>query len=170
MFYLDPDSRKAFTADARTMYARPDRARRQEANNTSRNCAKTHLHDVAHHKAGDGIDEFIPVRKHDIIEALVKSGGLDGGEEREKFRLLCRMLEAIVHYEYFGVLKRLRHDYYYFGPDVEPHAAMDRDASKAATPISCNRSIACSRMPTSSSCRTMKSPTRTGGAHCCGSR
>jgi hypothetical protein len=81
---------------------------------------------VAHHHAGDGIDEFIPVRKHDIVEALLKSGGLDG-EDCEKFRLLCRMLEAIYHYEYFGVLRRLRHDYYYFGPEVEPHAAMDRD-------------------------------------------
>ncbi len=83
---------------------------------------------LAHHKFGDGIDEFIPVRKHDIIEALVKSGGLDGGEECEKFRLLCRTLEAIYHQEYFAVLKRLRHDYYYFSPDVEPHRAMDRDS------------------------------------------
>ncbi len=83
---------------------------------------------VAHHKAGDGIDEFIPVRKHDIIEALVESGGLGSGEECAKFRLLCRMLEAIYHYEYFALLKRLRHDYYYFGPDAEPHAAMDRDS------------------------------------------
>jgi Protein of unknown function (DUF3754) len=82
---------------------------------------------VVHHRAGDGIDEFIPVRKHDIVEALVKSGGLDG-DEREKFRLLCRMLEAIYHYEYFAVLRHLRHDYYYFGPDVEPHAAMDHDS------------------------------------------
>jgi hypothetical protein len=83
---------------------------------------------LAHHKFGDGIDEFIPVRKHDIIEALVKSGGLAGGEECERFRLLCRTLEAIYHQEYFAVLKRLRHDYYYFGPDVEPHRAMDRDS------------------------------------------
>jgi hypothetical protein len=83
---------------------------------------------VAHHHAGDGIDQFIPVRKHDIVEALLKSGGLDNGGDREKFRLLCRMLEAIYHYEYFAVLRRLRHDYYYFGPDAEPHAAMDRDS------------------------------------------
>lgn len=88
---------------------------------------------VAHHQAGDGIDEFIPVRKHDIVEALVKSGGLGNGEECEKFRLLCRLLEAVFHYEYFAVLRRLRHDYYYFGPDVEPHAVMDRDS------IECDR-------------------------------
>lgn len=81
---------------------------------------------VAHHKAGDGIDEFIPVRKHDIVEALIKSGTLANGES-EKFRRLCRMLEQIFHCEYFALLERLRHDYYYFGPELEPHAAMDRD-------------------------------------------
>lgn len=82
---------------------------------------------IAHHQAGDGIDEFIPVRKDDIIEALIKSGALATDAEREKLRRLCRMLEAIYHYEYFVVLERLRHDYYYFSPDVAPHAAMDRD-------------------------------------------
>lgn len=82
---------------------------------------------VAHHKPGDGIDEFIPVRKHDIIDALVGSGALADDKEREKFRRLCRVLEAIYHYEYFGLLQRLRHDYYYFGPEIEPHAAMDRE-------------------------------------------
>jgi hypothetical protein len=80
---------------------------------------------VAHHQAGDGIDEFIPVRKDDIVEALIKSGALASDAECEKFRLLCQMLEAIYHYEYFVVLERLRHDYYYFGPDVAPHGAMD---------------------------------------------
>jgi len=80
---------------------------------------------VAHRTAADGIDEFIPVSKNDIVEALVKSGALASEEERDKFRRLCRMLAAIYHYEYFALLERLRHDYYYFGPEIEPHAAMD---------------------------------------------
>ncbi|HTV37282.1 MAG TPA: DUF3754 domain-containing protein [Xanthobacteraceae bacterium] len=82
---------------------------------------------VVHHQAGDGIDEFIPVRKDDIIEALIESGALASEAEREEFRFLCRRLEAIYHYEYFGLLERLHRGYYYFGPDVAPHAAMDRE-------------------------------------------
>ena len=81
---------------------------------------------IAHHTAADGIDEFIPVSKSDIIEALMRSGAMADEVERDKFRRLCQMLAAIYHYEYFTQLERLRHDYYYFGPEIKPHAAMDR--------------------------------------------
>ena len=36
------------------------------------------------------------------------------------------MLAAIFHYDYFQTLERLRNDYYYFSPEVAPHAALDR--------------------------------------------
>jgi hypothetical protein len=38
------------------------------------------------------------------------------------------MLAAIYHYDYFKTLERLRNDYYYFSPEVAPHAALDRAA------------------------------------------
>jgi hypothetical protein len=79
----------------------------------------------AAHAAAGGTDKFIPISKGDIIEALVKSGALANDEERDQFRRFCSMLAAIYHYEYFALLERLRHDYYYFGPEIEPHAAMD---------------------------------------------
>jgi hypothetical protein len=82
--------------------------------------------EVAQHTASDGIDRFIPVRKDDIIEALVKEGALANDAERDKFRRLCQVLASILHYEYFALLERLRHHYYYFGPENPPHAAMDR--------------------------------------------
>ena len=82
--------------------------------------------DVAHHTANDGLDQFIPVRKSDILSALVEQGTFESDEDREKFRRLCDMLAAIFHYDYFQTLERLRNDYYYFSPEVAPHAALDR--------------------------------------------
>ena len=71
-------------------------------------------------------DRFIPIRKSDILAALVEQGAFAAAAEREKFRRFCAMLAAIYHYEYFATLERLRDDYYYFNPEIAPHAAMDR--------------------------------------------
>jgi hypothetical protein len=84
--------------------------------------------DVAHRTANDGLDQFIPVRKSDILSALVEQGDCKSDEDRKKFRRLCDMLAAIYHYDYFQTLERLRNDYYYFGPEVAPHAALERAA------------------------------------------
>jgi hypothetical protein len=73
-------------------------------------------------------DQFIPVRKADLLDALIEHGPLGSEEEREKFRQVCRFLAAIYHYEYFDQLERLRHDYFYFNPEVDPHAKFDEDA------------------------------------------
>jgi Protein of unknown function (DUF3754) len=78
------------------------------------------------HAAHDAADQFIPVRKSDILSALCEQGEFASDEEREKFRQLCQMLTSIYHYEYFDLLERLRHDYYYFSPEVAPHVAQDR--------------------------------------------
>jgi hypothetical protein len=82
----------------------------------------------AHRTADGGLDQFIPVRKSDILSALVDQGDCKSDEEREKFRRLCDMLAAIYHYDYFQTLERLRNDYYYFSPEVAPHAALDHAA------------------------------------------
>ena len=67
----------------------------------------------------DARDRFIPVRKTDILLALIDHGRLRDGEA-DKFRLLARLLVAIYHYEYFDRLETLRNDYFYFNPDL-PH-------------------------------------------------
>jgi hypothetical protein len=82
--------------------------------------------DATHRTASDGLDQFIPVRKSDILSALLEQGAFNSDEDRKKFRRLCDMLAAIYHYDYFQTLERLRNDYYYFGPEVAPHAALDR--------------------------------------------
>jgi hypothetical protein len=83
--------------------------------------------DVHHHTANNGLDEFIPIRKSDILSALVEQGAFAGDDERKNFRELCQILASIYHYEYFSLLERLRNDYYYFSPDIAAHAAVDRE-------------------------------------------
>src|SRR5262245_28146097 len=77
-------------------------------------------------------DQFIPVRKDDLLDALIEHGPLGSEAEREKFRQVCRFLAAIYHYEYFEQLERLRHDYYYFNPELEPHERFDDTMLEAA--------------------------------------
>ena len=69
-------------------------------------------------------DRFIPVRKTDILDALIGHGRLRDGEA-ERFRLLARRLGAIYHYEYFDRLETLRNDYFYFNPDLPHDMAVD---------------------------------------------
>jgi hypothetical protein len=85
------------------------------------------LHDGAAARA-DERDNFIPVRKTDILDALVERGAFADGAQREQFRQICRMLAAVYHYEYFDRLEKLRHAYYYFNPELSPHARFSADA------------------------------------------
>ena len=71
-------------------------------------------------------DHFLPVRKGDVLHALMLERSLRDEPEREKFRQLCRLLGAIFHYEYFDCLERLRNDYFYFNPEHDGHARFDR--------------------------------------------
>ena len=69
-------------------------------------------------------ERFIPVRKAELLDALLEHGALASKAERVQFRHICRSLTAIFHYEYFEQLERLRHDYFYFNPEVDPHARL----------------------------------------------
>src|SRR5215510_6140295 len=71
-----------------------------------------------------GRDRFIPVRKADILEALIERGRLRDGDA-EGFRRLTRLLGAIYHHEYFDRLETLRNDYFYFNPDLPHDMAVD---------------------------------------------
>jgi hypothetical protein len=77
-------------------------------------------------------DQFIPVRKADLLDALVEHGPLRSGTERGEFRQICRVLAAIYHYQYFEQLERLRQDYFYFNPEIDPHARFDSAGLAAA--------------------------------------
>jgi hypothetical protein len=77
-------------------------------------------------------DQFIPVRKEDLLSALIKQGDLADPVERELFWRFARTLRTICHYEYSETLDRLRDDYYYFSPEIAGHAAIDRVKSDCA--------------------------------------
>ena len=76
--------------------------------------------------APDDRDRFIPVRKVDILSALVDHGAIAGTDERGKFIEICRMLAAIYHFEYFELLEKLRHAYFYFDPELGQHPDFER--------------------------------------------
>jgi hypothetical protein len=63
-------------------------------------------------------DRVIAVRKSDIIEGLIAEGRLDQTGQAA-LRQLARMLGAILHYQYFEELDRLREAYFPFDPDSD---------------------------------------------------
>jgi hypothetical protein len=70
-------------------------------------------------------DQFIPIRKVDVIEAVVADDVFSDETERERFRQLCRLLGAILHQRFFDRLEKLRDDYFYFSPDVAHRPGVD---------------------------------------------
>jgi hypothetical protein len=72
-------------------------------------------------------ERFIPVRKSDLLDALVDHGGLASKEERDAFRRFWRQLASIYHYSCFDQLEKLRDDYYYFNPELGASAHLDGD-------------------------------------------
>src|SRR5262249_4273992 len=66
--------------------------------------------------------------KADILEALVEHGAFADAVQRGQFQQICKVLAAVYHYEYFDRLEQLRHAYYYFNPELSPHARFSPDA------------------------------------------
>jgi hypothetical protein len=75
--------------------------------------------------APDATDQFIPIRKSDVLHALIEKSPLDAAE-RDKFREFCRMLASVFHYEYYERLERLRESYFYFNPELGAQAHFDK--------------------------------------------
>jgi hypothetical protein len=67
-------------------------------------------------------EKFIPLRKSDIVAALVAHAGLPA-DQAPDFRRFARMLGAIFHVRYFEELDRLREAYFYFDPEVSAPAS-----------------------------------------------
>ena len=80
----------------------------------------------------DERDQFIPVRKSALLDALIGQLSIARGEAREQFGQLCKLLGAIYHYEYFAWLEKLRDDYYFFNPDCDAEARPDSQTLECA--------------------------------------
>jgi hypothetical protein len=72
--------------------------------------------------------QYIPIRKSDILDALIEHGGLTDAADHDKFRRFWRQLGSIYHYMYFDELEKLRDDYYYFNPELEESSHIDAEA------------------------------------------
>ncbi len=72
----------------------------------------------------DKRDQFIPIRKTDIVAKLIEQGAWKDDNEREKFRQFCQLIGCTYHYKFFARLETLRDTYYYFNPELK----LDREA------------------------------------------
>lgn len=63
-------------------------------------------------------ENFIPLRKDELVDALCGDGALSVAE-REPFRACCRLIDAIYRHEYGEGLARLQAEYASFDPDAD---------------------------------------------------
>ena len=63
-------------------------------------------------------NRFIPFRKADIV-AMCCDGSDLKASEAEEFKEFCRILEALVHFEFHGILETLKNCYAPFNPDAD---------------------------------------------------
>ena len=83
-------------------------------------------------RAKEPRDKFIPIRKTDILDALVDRGSFADDAERDRFRQICKLLAAVYHYEYFDRLEKLRNAYFYFNPELDPEKRFSPPALERA--------------------------------------
>ena len=69
-------------------------------------------------------DRFIPFTKSDIIEMCIKEEQLNEAEVKD-FRELCRILEALFHFEFYERLEKLKACYGPFNPDADTRHVFD---------------------------------------------
>ncbi|HEX2215713.1 MAG TPA: DUF3754 domain-containing protein, partial [Xanthobacteraceae bacterium] len=69
-------------------------------------------------------DHFIPVRKSELLRALLADPSL-GGQNRDKLRELERLMGAILHFEYFSRLDALRESYHPVDPELMSGGPVD---------------------------------------------
>ena len=69
-------------------------------------------------------DQAIPIRKAELVRALVEGGTFDS-DAQDRFRRLARMLGLIYHYEFFDRLEFLHDAYHDFDPDRTTAADVD---------------------------------------------
>ena len=70
-------------------------------------------------------DQSIPVRKAELLDALIAHGTFGSAVEKAKFRRLARLLALIYHYEFFDRLQHLHDTYHDLDPDHPPRPPLD---------------------------------------------
>ena len=70
-------------------------------------------------------EQRIPVRKSELLDALIEHGALCSPQEKEQFRRLAWLLAVIYHHEFFDHLSRLHEAYHHLDPDRPPRVELD---------------------------------------------
>ena len=63
-------------------------------------------------------EHFVPVPRHRLVDVLVE----EAGERGERIADLCRLLEALLHFEYRELIEELKRDYSLFDPGSSAEA------------------------------------------------
>jgi hypothetical protein len=66
-------------------------------------------------------EQFIPLRKAELVECLAGGQGLTPGDA-EAFRRLCRLFQGLLHREFQATLEELKNAYAPFDPDADTRA------------------------------------------------
>lgn len=66
----------------------------------------------------DDREQFIPLRKRELVERLLSADNVPTAEA-EAFREFCRALAARIHHDFYGVLDELKEAYAPFDPDSD---------------------------------------------------
>ncbi len=79
-----------------------------------------------------GQTRYIPFRKRDIVEMILKEGGFHSDQERSDFERVCEITESIFHYEFHRLLEKLKNAYYPINPDLnKSNSATDETIDRA---------------------------------------
>jgi len=71
-------------------------------------------------------EHFIPILREDLVRVLAGDASLSDADRR-RFRSLCRILEATIHFEYHDRLNELKSRYAPYDPDRETRLIDDPD-------------------------------------------
>ena len=63
-------------------------------------------------------DHEIPFSREEIIKMILDDKKLKG-EDVNSFRIFCKILNSIYHFEFHDQLEDLKSSYRYFNPDIE---------------------------------------------------
>jgi hypothetical protein len=74
-------------------------------------------------------EQFIPLRKADLVEKLARSADLSTTES-EAFRRFCLLLQALMHCDYQTTLEELKNAYAPFDPDADTHPGDELSAAR----------------------------------------
>ena len=70
-------------------------------------------------------EQRIPVRKSELLDALIEHGTLRSPQEEAQFRRIAWLLAVISHHEFFDHLSRLHEAYHHLDPDRAPRVELN---------------------------------------------